>query len=141
MIGLERTRPEIDVVDDQRGQPTWAGDVARQIIALIRSGAAGGVYHATSSGDTTWFGLAQEVFRTLGADPARVRPVSSEAFPRPARRPSYSVLGHVRWAEAGLEPIGEWRYVLKEAFPFLLAGLSLGGPRYPLVAPASRPRT
>ena len=65
MIRLASERPTVDVVADQRGQPTWTVDVADQIIALARSGAGAGVYHATSSGETTWFGLAREVFRLL----------------------------------------------------------------------------
>ena len=117
MIELERRRPAVDVVDDQHGQPSWTVDVAGQIIALVRSGAAGGIYHATSSGETTWFGLAREVFRLLGADPDRVRATTSDAYPRPAARPSYSVLGHDGWAKAGLEPIGDWRQALRRAFP------------------------
>jgi hypothetical protein len=48
-------------------------------------------------GETTWFGLACEIFRLLGADPARVRPVTSSAYPRPAPRPAYGVLGHRAW--------------------------------------------
>ena len=109
MIGLERDRAVVDVVDDQRGQPTWTMDVAEQVIALARSGAPAGVYHATSSGQTTWFGLASEIFRLLGADTARVRPVTSGAYPRPAPRPAYSVLGHGAWARAGIKPIPGWR--------------------------------
>jgi len=114
MIGLERDREVVDVVDDQRGQPTWAMDVAGQVIALARSGAPAGVYHATSSGETTWFGFAQEIFRLLGADSARVRPVTSGAFPRPAPRPAYSVLGHGAWASAGIKPIPGWRLRLRQ---------------------------
>jgi len=87
MIRLERERPTVDVVADQRGQPTWTADVADQVIALIRSRAAAGVYHATSSGEATWFDLAREVFRLLGADPERVRATTTSAFPRPAPRP------------------------------------------------------
>ncbi len=121
MIRLERERPDIDVVDDQRGQPTWTVDVADQIIALIRSGAGAGVYHATSSGETTWFGLAREIFRLLGADPARIRATTSSAQARPAPRPAYSVLGHDAWASAGLAPIPDWRLALKRAFPELLS--------------------
>ena len=109
MIGLERDRAVVDVVDDQRGQPTWTMDVAEQVIALARSGAPAGVYHATSSGQTTWFGFAREIFRLLGADTARVRPVTSGAYPRPAPRPAYSVLGHGAWARAGIKPIPGWR--------------------------------
>ena len=121
MIRLERERPTVDVVADQRGQPTWTADVARQVIALAGSGAPAGVYHATSSGTATWFDLAREVFLLLGADPDRVRAVSTSAFPRPAPRPAYSVLGHDAWASAGLEPIGDWRLSLRRALPALTA--------------------
>ncbi len=121
MIRLAGERPTVDVVDDQHGQPSWTVDVAGQIIALVRSGAAGGIYHATSAGQTTWFGLAREVFRLLGTDPARVRPTTSSAYPRPAVRPSYSVLGHDGWMKVGLEPIGDWQQALRRAFPQLLA--------------------
>jgi dTDP-4-dehydrorhamnose reductase len=121
MVRLARERPAVDVVDDQRGQPTWTADVAGQVIALAGSAPAAGVYHATSSGDATWFELAREVFRLLGADPARVRPVPSSAYPRPAARPRFSVLGHNAWAAAGIEPIGDWRLALRRAFPALAA--------------------
>lgn len=124
MVELERRQPTINVVDDQRGQPTWTVDVAGQIIALIHSGAPGGVYHATSSGETTWFGLATEVFGLLDTDPARVRATTSSAYPRPAQRPSYSVLGHGAWAKVDLEPIGDWRHRLRRAFPELLSAFS-----------------
>ena len=114
MIRLERGGGVVDVVDDQHGQPTWAMDVAGQVIALARSGAPAGVYHATSSGETTWFGFAREIFGLLGADIARVRPVTSGAYPRPAPRPAYSVLGHGAWANAGIKPIPGWRLRLHE---------------------------
>jgi dTDP-4-dehydrorhamnose reductase len=121
MIKLEERRPTVDVVDDQQGQPTWTVDVASQIIALVRSTAAPGIYHATSSGQTTWFGLAREIFGLLGADPARVQPIPSSALSRPAPRPAYSVLGHGAWAAPGVAPIGPWRPALRRAFPDLVA--------------------
>lgn len=121
MMRLERERPTVDVVDDQRGQPTWTVDVAGRIVALATSGAPAGVYHATASGEASWFEVAREVFRLAGADPARVRPTTSGAFRRPAPRPAYSVLGHDRWAAAGLEPIGSWRPALTRAYPVLAA--------------------
>lgn len=120
MIRLEREQAEVQVVDDQFGQPTWTVDVASQIIALAESAAPAGIYHATSSGQTTWFGLAQEVFRLLAADPARVRPTRTDALARPAPRPAYSVLGHEAWAKAGLAPIGGWAAALGRAFPSLI---------------------
>jgi dTDP-4-dehydrorhamnose reductase len=121
MIKLEDQRPTVDVVDDQLGQPTWTADVAGQIIALVDAAAAPGVYHATSGGQTTWFGLAREVFGLLGADPDRVRPVPTSAMPRPAPRPAYSVLAHGAWAGAGIPPISDWRTALHRAFPGVLA--------------------
>jgi dTDP-4-dehydrorhamnose reductase len=127
MIKLEGRRQAVEVVDDQHGQPTWTVDVARQIIALVHSTAAPGIYHATSSGQTTWFGLAREIFGLLGADPARVQPVPSSAMPRPAPRPAYSVLGHGAWTRLGLSPIGEWRTALHRAFPGVLAAQQAAG--------------
>jgi dTDP-4-dehydrorhamnose reductase len=120
MIRLQDQRPTVDVVDDQHGQPTWTVDVASQIIALASSPAAAGIYHATSSGQTTWFGLAREIFGLLGADPARVRPIPSSALSRPAPRPASSVLGHDAWAGPRIRPIGDWRTALHRAFPELL---------------------
>jgi dTDP-4-dehydrorhamnose reductase len=124
MIRLERERPTVDVVNDQRGQPTWTVEVARQIVALVRSQAPAGVYHATSSGEATWFEEAREIFRLLGADPARVRAIASSAYPSPAPRPGYSVLGHDAWAATGVEPIGDWRSGLAKAFPALVATMT-----------------
>jgi dTDP-4-dehydrorhamnose reductase len=121
MIRKEREQAQVHVVDDQRGQPTWSRDVADRIHALIASAAAPGIYHATSSGETTWFGLAQEVFRLRGADPARVRPAKSITMARPAQRPAYSVLGHAAWDRAGLPPIGGWQQALQRGLPGLAA--------------------
>ncbi|MFG2457973.1 dTDP-4-dehydrorhamnose reductase [Streptomyces sp. NPDC048523] len=121
MIKLEGVKDTLDVVDDQRGQPTWSADLAGLLVELGLGALAGtapaGVYHGTNSGETTWHGFTQEIFRLLGADPDRVRPTTSEAFVRPAPRPAYSVLGHGRFAEAGIEPLRDWRTALTEAFP------------------------
>ncbi|MDT0390309.1 dTDP-4-dehydrorhamnose reductase [Streptomyces sp. DSM 41921] len=119
MIDLEARRDTLDVVDDQRGQPTWSADVAERIADLgprIGPGAHG-VFHATSSGEASWYELAREVFALIGADPDRVRPTSSAAFPRPAPRPAYSALAHDRWQEIGLPLPREWRSALHEALP------------------------
>ncbi|WP_373428674.1 dTDP-4-dehydrorhamnose reductase [Streptomyces sp. B1I3] len=125
MIKLEGVKDTLDVVDDQRGQPTWTVDLADRLVRLGQAALAGtapaGVYHGTSGGETTWFGLTREIFGLLGADPERVRPTTSEAFVRPAPRPAFSVLGHDRWTAAGIEPIRDWRSALGEAFPALVA--------------------
>lgn len=119
MVRLAGERDTVDVVDDQHGQPTWTGDLADRIIALADAAPAPGVYHATGSGRTTWYGLARELFTLLGHDPARVRPTMTANFPRPAPRPAFSVLGHDRWAEAGLSPMRDWRTALHAAWPTL----------------------
>jgi dTDP-4-dehydrorhamnose reductase len=116
MVRLERERDSVAVVDDQRGAPTWSLHLARALVALVDSRAPGGIYHSTNTGETTWFGFTQAIFEELGADQTRVRPTTTAAFPRPAARPAYSVLGNRRWLEAGLEPLAHWRDALHEAF-------------------------
>ena len=101
MVKLEASRDVLDVVDDQIGQPTWTPDVAAATIALVRGGAPAGAYHATSGGSTTLVRPGAGVFGVLGADPARVRPTTTDKFPRPAPRPAYSVLGHEAWQPPG----------------------------------------
>lgn len=131
MIRLARAGTSPAVVDDQHGQPTWTADVARQIHALIAAGAPPGIYHATSAGQTTWFGLAAEVFRLLSGlgltanSPERTvaspTPTTSAAYRRPAPRPAYSVLGHGAWAAAGIQPVEHWRDALRVALPAIAA--------------------
>ncbi len=123
MLGLERTRDVVTVVDDQVGQPTWSMDLARQIVALADSEAEPGIYHGTNGGQTSWFGFARRIFELAGADPQRVQPTTTAAFPRPAPRPAYSVLGHDRWAAAGLAPMRSWDEALQRAMPALMAAL------------------
>jgi dTDP-4-dehydrorhamnose reductase len=125
MARLERERDTVSVVDDQRGSPTWSGDLARGLVELGRSAAPASTYHCTNSGDTTWFGLTQAIFEELGADPARVQPTTTDAFPRPAPRPSYSVLSDAAWVGAGLTPLPSWRAALTAAFA--TAGAELRG--------------
>ena len=126
MIELAGRRPTVDVVADQVGQPTWTRDLAGQLVALVGSGAPAGIYHGTNAGQTSWYGLARQTFALLGTDPDRVRPTRSAAFPRPAERPAFSVLGHDRWAAAGLPAMRDWREALAEAFPALLAAATGG---------------
>lgn len=116
MARLQGERDSVDVVDDQRGSPTCTGDLAAGLLELAaREDVPGGVLHATAAGQTTWCGLARAVFAELGADPERVRPTTTAAFPRPAPRPAYSVLSGRAWAAAGLTPLPEWRAALHRA--------------------------
>ena len=119
MLRMAGVRDTVDVVVDQRGQPTWSYALADQIVALGEAALAGtappGPYHGTASGETSWYGLARAVFAAAGLDPDRVRPTTSDRFRRPAPRPAYSVLGHDRWAAAGLAPIPAWDDLLPRA--------------------------
>jgi dTDP-4-dehydrorhamnose reductase len=101
-------RGGISVVDDQVGQPTWTRDVADLVHRLVEADAPAGTYHATSSGETSWFGFAQRIVAAAGLDPAIVTPTDSESFQRPAPRPAYSVLGHDALERIGVAPIGDW---------------------------------
>jgi len=93
-------RDTLKVVDDQRGCPTYTEDLAR-VLAFLVSGAHRGIFHATNSGVCTWFDLAREVARALGADPERISPCPSSEYPTPTVRPSCSVL-----RSSALEKIG-----------------------------------
>ncbi len=116
MLRLQRERDTVRVVDDQQGSPTWAADLAAGLVELAaRVDIPGGVLHATNSGATTWFGLAQAVFAEVGADPQRVQPCGTAEFPRPAPRPAFSVLSNEAWAAAGLTPLPPWREALHQA--------------------------
>jgi dTDP-4-dehydrorhamnose reductase len=116
MARLEATTDTLEVVDDQRGSPTWSRDLAEGLLALAAARPAPGTYHCTNAGDTTWYGLARAVFEELGADPERVRPTTTDRFPRPAPRPAYSVLSGASWAAAGLPAPRPWRAALTAAF-------------------------
>jgi dTDP-4-dehydrorhamnose reductase len=101
-------RGAVSVVDDQVGQPTWTRDVADLVRRLVEADVPAGTYHATSSGQTSWFGFAQRVVEASGLDPSIVTPTDSTAFERPAPRPAYSVLGHGALERLGVDPIGDW---------------------------------
>ncbi len=116
MLRLASERESLTVVNDQVGQPTWTADLAAQTVALLDSGIPGGIWHGTNAGEASWFDFAQAVFSGAGLDPDRISPVSSDKFVRPAPRPAYSVLGHERWAEAGIPPMRDWRSALAAAF-------------------------
>jgi dTDP-4-dehydrorhamnose reductase len=113
---------EVPVVCDQIGQPTSALDLANQIIETILAQLPFGIYHATNSGQGSWFDFAQEVFRLCQADVSRILPISATEMVRPAARPRYSVLAHGAWSEIGtlsgkkiqLKPMRDWRIALAD---------------------------
>jgi dTDP-4-dehydrorhamnose reductase len=118
---------EVRVVNDQIGQPTSAIDLAKQIVNLGLSSSPASIYHGTNSGQGTWFEFAQEIFKLAGADSNRVLGVSSSEYPRPAKRPSYSVLSHDAWDRTSLNPMRDWRIALAEAMPAIISAVKAEG--------------
>ena len=114
---------EVRVVNDQMGQPTSAVDLAKQIVDLGLSDAPAGIYHGTNGGHATWFQFAQEIFSFAGADINRVVPVSSNEYPRPANRPSYSVLSHEEWSKTSIEPMRGWKTALTAVMPEIISNV------------------
>jgi dTDP-4-dehydrorhamnose reductase len=116
MAGRAEAGAAVSVVDDQVGSPTWAAGLAAGLVALgERDEPAPPVLHRTDAGAVSWFGLARAVYEELGADPALVSPTTTDAFPRPAPRPAWSVLDGGAWLAAGLPAPQPWRDALTRA--------------------------
>jgi dTDP-4-dehydrorhamnose reductase len=110
ILKLAASRPALDVVNDQRGCPTYSVDLARAIVRLCRKDASG-IVHVTNAGDCTWFEFARDIISGAGLATV-VRPVSSQQMARPAPRPSYSVLSATRLRALGIE-MPSWRDSLR----------------------------
>ena len=110
ILKLAASRPALDVVNDQRGCPTYSVDLARAIVQLCRKDASG-IVHVTNAGDCTWFEFARDIIGGAGLATV-VRPVSSQQMARPAPRPSYSVLSATRLRALGIE-MPSWRDSLR----------------------------
>jgi dTDP-4-dehydrorhamnose reductase len=118
VLRVTREKGEISVVDDQRGAPTWARDLAVASRRLLEVGSPG-VYHLTNSGDCSWCELARAVVELAGID-AEVHAIATADYPTAAKRPAYSVLANRHWAELGQPPLRGWREALAEFVPELV---------------------
>jgi dTDP-4-dehydrorhamnose reductase len=105
----------VEVVTDQIGSPTYVGDLAGALLQIAACGVSAPLLHAANAGAVSRFEQAQAVFAGLGADPRRVRPVTTDRYPRPAPRPAYSALSSRLSAAAGLTPLRSWREGLAAA--------------------------
>ncbi|MGH9512390.1 MAG: dTDP-4-dehydrorhamnose reductase [Terriglobales bacterium] len=110
ILKLAARRPEIDVVEDQRGCPTYAEDLASAIVQLCHRNATG-IVHATNRGECSWFDFAKEIVSTAGMATI-VRPTTSEKFVRPAPRPRYSVLSSASLDRYGIT-MPDWQTALR----------------------------
>jgi dTDP-4-dehydrorhamnose reductase len=109
MLRLARGRDTLTVVDDQVGCPTFTGHLAPVLVQLV-DGRLPGVLHLAASGQCSWFEFAREIFRQAAVS-VTVDPCSTSQFPRPARRPAYSVL---RSERPGAPVLPDWREGLRE---------------------------
>lgn len=103
------SKPSIKVVNDQRGRPTSSEHLARTTLGMLTKGSRG-TQHATDGGECTWFEFAQEIGRLAGAK-GEVLPCTSDEFPRPAKRPAYSVLD-LSQTERAVGEMKPWRTAL-----------------------------
>ncbi len=110
----------VEVVEDQTGSPTYVVDLAAALLQIVDDGVPGPILHAANGGAVSRFEQARAVFEECGADPSRVRPVSTDRFPRPAPRPTFSALGSAESAAAGLRPLRGWRAALAAALTVTL---------------------
>lgn len=107
MAKLCQEKERLNVVDDQRGRPTSSEHLAAGSLELLRADSRGFV-HLTDGGACTWFDFTREINRLAAEGRCDVQPCTSDAFPRPAARPAYSVLD-LAPAEAVLGPIPDWK--------------------------------
>ncbi|HWP92441.1 MAG TPA: dTDP-4-dehydrorhamnose reductase [Thermodesulfobacteriota bacterium] len=110
MLELGMKGEELRVVNDQRGTPSCTTDLAREIIQIMTTELYG-TYHCTSQGECTWYDFAVEIFRCANLE-VKIRPVSTEDYPRPARRPKNSVLDNYMLRLQGLDTMPDWRDAL-----------------------------
>jgi dTDP-4-dehydrorhamnose reductase len=106
MLALGAERHEVSVVTDQVGCPTWTGHLAGALVELAERPQETGIHHIAGAGQCSWNEFALEIFERAGID-CRVLPATSEQFPRPARRPAYSVLASERRDPVVLPPWGQ----------------------------------
>ena len=111
------TKNRIRVVNDQKGQPTTTTDLALQIYTCVEKMIPAGIYHATNSGEATWYEFARELVELCGESPSLIIPVRSEEFQTKVKRPIYSVLDHSTWSTVGLKEMRDWREALEEIYP------------------------
>lgn len=114
MLDKARRGEDIEVVDDQRGAPTSAHDLAVKIREFIKRDAAPGMYHLVNNGSCSWYEFAEEIFRGSSITPPSLRRISTAERLGPARRPRSSVLKSVMLPRAGIAPMRPWKEALAD---------------------------
>ncbi|MBE3594373.1 MAG: dTDP-4-dehydrorhamnose reductase [Candidatus Carbobacillus altaicus] len=114
MLRLGKEEPAVRVVNDQTGSPTYTVDLAEALFQLMETEKYG-IYHLSNSGACSWYDFAKAIFEEAGMQ-VTVEPIPTEYFPRPAKRPKYSVMDHMAWRLNGFPPMPHWRDGLKRFF-------------------------
>lgn len=114
MLRLGKEKPELGVIFDQIGTPTYARDLAACIFAVIEKGIIPGIYHYSNEGVISWYDFTKAIHRIAGITTCHVRPLHTAEYPTPATRPHYSVLDKTKIKQTyGIE-IPYWEESLKE---------------------------
>jgi dTDP-4-dehydrorhamnose reductase len=108
---------EIEVVNDQYGQPTSAHDLSEVIGKIMKTNVNSGIMHATNSGETTWYNLANKISRLSLNTKSLITPIKSSALKEGTRRPKYSVLSHKNLLPSDVSPMRNWEIAFEEVFP------------------------
>ena len=117
MLALTSSEPSLKVVNDQTGTPTYALDLASAIFDIIENRKAEdheGIYHYSNEGVCTWYEFARTIAEYAGNDECEISPCTSEEYPSPVRRPSYSVLDKTRIKKAFGMSVPHWTDSLKK---------------------------
>lgn len=112
ILKLAKKDSSLKVVKDQIGSPTYAFDLAEKVSELVDTDLFG-VYHITNQGSCSWFNFAQKILELSGVEKELI-PVSAEEFPRPAKRPKYTVLKNFALENSGFSPLRSWKEALAE---------------------------
>lgn len=129
MLKLGKEKPELKVVNDQKGSPTYTVDLAQFLLELLQTEKYG-FYHASNAGECTWYDFAEAIFAEAESIldevyPVQIEPCTTEEFPRPAHRPRNSVMEHLAIRTNGLKDLRPWREGLRAFLAELAASSSV----------------
>lgn len=126
MLSLAEDHDEVSVVYDQVGSPTFTHDLALSIRELLeyyennkKDRSKYGIYHLTNSAECSWYEFTKEFYKLANLN-TKVKPVTTEEFPRPAPRPKYSVLSNEKWIKAGFKPMRDYKEAVKDYLEMIL---------------------
>ncbi|WP_224653595.1 dTDP-4-dehydrorhamnose reductase [Pectobacterium versatile] len=118
MLRLAKERDTLSVVNDQRGCPTYAGDLAQAIISLLEENAESGIYHYCGDEEVSWYEFAEEIFavaaqKTVLSKAPALTSIKTAQYPTPAYRPAYSALAGEKIKALGIA-LSDWKIALKK---------------------------